>query len=242
MQAASDWQIGSSKADTGLVLFVFPDVRIARVEVAYGLEGLLPDGRIRRLLETALVPHFARGNYERGLDAFLKAVRDEMGGDAGLARAAEAAVKVPSPGWPEMASSAFERIPRMFSATTRNFLEDGIGARITILVFLTVAFGIVLLAVGMAVNTLWRLATLPGNWRASRHRARPFRNARAFAGFADDINLFEIVMGIAGFLLFSAMIVFLLLQAEDLLTRKGRFGGAGAEMTWAVPSGVPPGR
>ena len=235
VQAASDWKIGSAKEDTGLVLFVFPDVRIARVEVAYGLEGLLPDARIRRLLEVALIPHFARGDYEGGLDAFLKAVRDAMGGDAGLARAAEAAVKVPLPRWPEMVAAAFERVPRMVSATTRNYLEGDIGARIAILGFVCVALGIAALAVLLAANTVWHLATLSRNWHTSKARAAPFRNARTFTQFFGDIKLFEIVMGIAGFLLFFVMIVFILLQAEDLLTRKGRFGGGGAEMAWAAP-------
>lgn len=42
-------------------------------------------------------------------------------------------------------------------------------------------------------------------------------------------------MGIAGFLLLFAMIVFILVQAEDFMTRKGRFGGGGAEMVWPAP-------
>ena len=235
VQVASDWKIGSAREDTGLVLFVFPDVRIARVEVAYGLEGLLPDARIRQILEARLVPHFARGDYERGLDAFLKAVRDEMGGDAGLARAAEAAVKVPAPRWSEMVASAFERIPRMVSATARNYLEAGFGARIPMLVFIAVALGIVAIDVILAANTLWRLATLPRNWRTSKAREAPFRNAANFAQFFGDIKLFEIVMGIAGFLLFFAMTIFILLQAEDFLTRNGRFGGGGAEIVWPAP-------
>ena len=235
VQAASDWKVGSGKEDTGLVLFIFPDVRIARVEVAYGLEGLFPDARIRRLLEVQLIPHFARGEYEGGLDAFLKAVRDEMGGDAGQARAAEAAVKVPAPRWPEMVASAFERVPRMVSKTLGNYLEGDAVTRITILVFVTVALGIVALDVILGANTVWRHATLPRNWRGSKARTAPFKNADNVARFFGDIKLYEIVMGIGAFLLFFAMIVFILLQAEDFVTRKGRFGGAGAEMVWSVP-------
>ena len=237
VQAASDWKVGSAKEDTGLVLFIFPDVRIARVEVAYGLEGLLPDARIRRVLERALIPHFSRGDYEGGLDAFLKDIRDEMGGDAGLARAAEAAVKAPNPGWPEMVESAFERIPRMLSATTHNYLEADTGSRIAILVFVTVGLGIMALTAIMGVNTAWRLATLSRNWRNSKARKSPFRNARTVEQFFGDIKLYEIVVGGGAFLLFFAMTVFILLQANDLMTRKGRFGGGGAEMAWTVPPG-----
>ena len=42
-------------------------------------------------------------------------------------------------------------------------------------------------------------------------------------------------MGVAGFLLFFVMTIFILLQAEDFLTRKGRFGGGGAEIVWPAP-------
>jgi uncharacterized membrane protein YgcG len=236
VQASTDWKIGAAKEDTGLVIFIFPDVRIARVEVAYGLEGRFPDARVRQLLEARLIPYFGRGDYEGGLDAFLKAVRDELGGDAGLARAAEAAVKVPAPQWPEMVMSAFQRGPRMISATARNYLEGAPSERIVILVFVAVALGILALDVALAANTIWRLATLPRNWRGSKARAAPFKNADRFSQFCSDIKLVEIVMGVAGFLICFAMIVVVLLFAEDLLTRKGNFGGGGAEMVWPRPA------
>jgi uncharacterized membrane protein YgcG len=145
---------------------------------------MFTDARARQLIEATLIPHFGRGDYEGGLDAFLKAVRDEMGGDAGLARAAEAAVKVPARRWPEMVKSAFQPVPRMTWATTRNYLEGTPGERIVILVFVAVALGIVALDVVLAANTVWRLATLPRNWRGSKGRPHPSRTPIRSASFS----------------------------------------------------------
>src|SRR4029453_5706650 len=69
IQTASDWKIGASKNDTGLVLFVFTEPRIARLDVGYGLEAVITDGRARRPPEAQLGPPFGAGEYERGFDA-----------------------------------------------------------------------------------------------------------------------------------------------------------------------------
>jgi len=53
------------------VLFVFPSVHTARLEVGYGLEGVIPDIEARRLLEATLLPKFSAGRYEEGFEDFL---------------------------------------------------------------------------------------------------------------------------------------------------------------------------
>ena len=101
--------------------------------------------RVRQLLEATLVPQFATGAYEKGFDTFLAAVREEMGGAAGMARAAEAEVTAPRERWRSMVVSAFRRVPRMLSATWRNYIEGGAGTRFGILIFVGVGLGIVAL-------------------------------------------------------------------------------------------------
>jgi uncharacterized membrane protein YgcG len=49
--AASRWKIGAKGADNGVVLFVFPSARTARLHVGYGLEGVIPDIDAKHLLE-----------------------------------------------------------------------------------------------------------------------------------------------------------------------------------------------
>lgn len=231
IQSASDWKVGSATNDTGLVLFVFKEPRLARMEVGYGLEATFTDARVRQLLETHLLPAFGQGQYERGFDALIKGMRDELGGDASYARALEASVKVPNEPLMAQIASAFQRVPRMVSKTTSNYLEDGPGARVAILVFVTVGFCIVALGLISAIDALWNLATIPGKLR--ERKGSTISGPEAAVRLAEDLKLFQIVIGIMGFAICFTMTVFILLNAEGFLTRKGNFGGGGAAIVWA---------
>jgi uncharacterized membrane protein YgcG len=234
MRAASDWKVGAAKNDTGLVLFVFTEPRIARLEIGYGLEHALTDARVAQILGTHLVPAFAEGQYERGFTAVIRAIREEMGGDAGAARAMEAWIKTPSKSFVSQIPSAFARTPRLVSATVQSYLMGGPDARLTILVFVVVGLGIVTAGLGCAINTVWLLVTIP-----ARLRQRPGRRAagpEAAIRLAGDLKLFEIVTGIVGFAFCLAMVALILLASEDFLSRRGAYGGAGAAVVWDAPA------
>jgi len=227
IQTASDWKIGANKKDTGLVLFVFTEPRLARMDVGYGLEATFTDAHVRRLLEDHLAPAFAKGDYERGFDAFIKAVRDDMGGDAAIARALIADVQTPNEPFVAQAASALQRTPGAISATVANYRESNVGERIIILIMASVVLGIAALGLFCVANTVWRVITF---------RAR-FRERKAKGGaVALAVSVFEVVMGVAGFALCFAMIVVVLMIAESYLSRKGSFSGAGAAIVWPAPS------
>jgi uncharacterized membrane protein YgcG len=230
MRAASDWKVGAAKNDTGLVLFVFTEPRIARLEVGYGLESVLTDLRVAQLLGAHLAPAFAEGQYERGFTNTIRAIREETGGDAAAARAYEAWVKAPRASFVSQIPSAFARAPRLVSATGRNYLEGGSGARVTILVFVAVGLGIVAGGLGCAINTVWLLATIPAKLR--RRKGRAGAGPEAGVRLIDDLKLFEIALGIGGFAICLAMIALVLLASEDFLSRRGAYGGAGATVVW----------
>lgn len=227
IQTASDWKIGADKKDTGLVLFVFTEPRLARVDVGYGLEATLTDARVRRLLEDHLAPSFAKGDYERGFDAFIKSVRDEMGGDAAIARALVAAVQTPDEPLAAQVASALQRTPHAIAATVANYLEGNAGTRIAILVMASVVLAIAALGLFFVGNTAWRAMTFPARFRE--------REAKG-GGVALAASVFEVVMGVGGFALCFAMVVIVLLIAESYLTRKGGFSGAGAAIVWPAPA------
>jgi len=233
MRAASDWKVGASKNDTGLVLFVFTEPRIARLEVGYGLEHALTDARVAQILGTDLAPAFAEGQYERGFTATIRAIREEMGGDAGAARAMEAWIKAPRQSFVSQIPSAFARTPRLVSATVRNYREGGPMARVTILVFIAVGLGIVALGLGSAINAIWLLVTIHARLRGRKGRSGA--GPEAVVRLLGDLKLFEITMGIAGFAICLAMIAFILLASEDFLSRRGAYGGAGATVVWRTP-------
>jgi len=58
--------VGSSLGDRGIVLLAFVAERIVRVEIGYGLEGLLPDVDAHRAAELAAA-QFARARYADGI-------------------------------------------------------------------------------------------------------------------------------------------------------------------------------
>jgi uncharacterized protein len=67
----ADWGIGGAKADEGLLLLVAVTDRKVRFEVGYGLEGVLPDGRVGGIIRERITPDFRRGDYAAGLEAGL---------------------------------------------------------------------------------------------------------------------------------------------------------------------------
>lgn len=223
IQAATDWKIGASKNDTGLVLFVFTEPRIARIDVGYGLEEKLTDARVRQLLETHLAPAFAEDEYEKGIDAIVFAIRKELGGDDAdsiHARAAEARKRADVP-WLSQMATALTRIPRVSVAVVHAFLEAHPAERLAILIAGSVALAIAALGIAMAVNTLWRIVTLPARFRA-----------RGGGGVAVAASAFEIGMGIVTFFICLSLVSLVLLTAESYFTREGRFSGAGSMIVW----------
>jgi uncharacterized protein len=75
------WKIGKASKDNGLLLLWGTGDRRVRVEVGYGLEGALPDGKVGAILDTYVMPKFRSGEFDEGLldgvDALLRAARDE---------------------------------------------------------------------------------------------------------------------------------------------------------------------
>ena len=75
------WTIGKESKDNGLLLLWSTGDRKVRVEVGYGLEGALPDGKVGAILDARVMPKFKSGEFDEGLlagvDALLSAARDE---------------------------------------------------------------------------------------------------------------------------------------------------------------------
>ncbi len=70
------WQIGSKKEDNGILLLVVPNERELWIEVGYGLEGALPDARVKRIINEKILPRFSEDNYSAGiLDGFKEIVK-----------------------------------------------------------------------------------------------------------------------------------------------------------------------
>lgn len=70
---AQAWRAGQTQRKNGMILFVFPGSRKARLEVGYGLEGAMPDALARRVLDEQVIPRFRANDYSGGISAGVTA-------------------------------------------------------------------------------------------------------------------------------------------------------------------------
>lgn len=74
----SQWEIGKAKSDNGILLLVALAEKKVRIEVGYGLEGVLPDGKCGRILDERIIPYFKEGQYGEGLYQGAQAIAAEI--------------------------------------------------------------------------------------------------------------------------------------------------------------------
>lgn len=77
--------IGDKEENNGLLLLLALEERQMRVEVGYGLEGILPDGKTGRFQDDYMIPYFREDNFDEGMlngyKAFFQEVANYYGFD-----------------------------------------------------------------------------------------------------------------------------------------------------------------
>lgn len=71
-RTASAWKLGQEKEDNGALLVVSEGDRELRIEVGYGLEGLLTDAKSGLIIRNVITPHFRNGDYGTGIVEGIK--------------------------------------------------------------------------------------------------------------------------------------------------------------------------
>ena len=84
VKLALKWKIGTKK-DNGVLVLAAIDDRKTRIEVGYGLEGVLPDITTKRILTEDVKPYFKQQQYYEGLDLatthIIQAAKGEYKGE-----------------------------------------------------------------------------------------------------------------------------------------------------------------
>ena len=75
-------KIGQKGKDNGVLFLIAPNDRKARIEVGYGLEGVLPDLRASRILRREVVPRFREDDYPGGIEAGVAAILATLDGSS----------------------------------------------------------------------------------------------------------------------------------------------------------------
>jgi len=72
IRVVDEWKLGRHKVDDGALLIIARNDHRVRIEVGYGLEGVLTDAMCNRIISETLRPAFRQGNYYAGIDAGLE--------------------------------------------------------------------------------------------------------------------------------------------------------------------------
>ncbi|MBM4335925.1 MAG: TPM domain-containing protein [Deltaproteobacteria bacterium] len=81
MRTAEAWKVGQRNLDNGVILTVAPNERRVRIEVGYGLEGVLPDAIASRIVAESILPEFRAGRMDRGVSAGTRAILEVISGE-----------------------------------------------------------------------------------------------------------------------------------------------------------------
>ena len=75
------YEIGSMDKNEGVILAIVPDGPTgnrARIEVGYGLEGVLTDGKCGRILDDFVMPYYENGQYDKAIKQGFDAINNEL--------------------------------------------------------------------------------------------------------------------------------------------------------------------
>ncbi|MBI3335890.1 MAG: TPM domain-containing protein [Candidatus Portnoybacteria bacterium] len=70
-----EWGIGKKSKDNGLLLLIVRDERKVRIEVGYGLEPYITDGRAGTIIRKDIAPYFREEAYEKGVESAISSLK-----------------------------------------------------------------------------------------------------------------------------------------------------------------------
>ncbi len=78
------WKLGQKGKDNGVLFLISLKDKKYRIEVGYGLEGVIPDSLAGTIGRNYLVPFFRKGEYSKGVYATALALANEIAADSGV--------------------------------------------------------------------------------------------------------------------------------------------------------------
>lgn len=82
LRVAEQWKLGRKKIDDGALLLVAKNDRTVRIEVGYGLEGVLNDATSKRIISEIILPRFKQGDFFGGIDSSIDQMIKLIDGEA----------------------------------------------------------------------------------------------------------------------------------------------------------------
>jgi uncharacterized protein len=93
MRVAEAWKLGSAKNDNGILITVAINDRRIQIVTGYGLEGVLPDIVLNRIIRQDISPEFQAGKFSQGLIAGIVQIENILNMDPEIAEQAAKELK-----------------------------------------------------------------------------------------------------------------------------------------------------
>ncbi|MEM8593862.1 MAG: TPM domain-containing protein [Pseudomonadota bacterium] len=92
-QLGRHWGIGQQEANNGVLFIIAPTERKVRIEVGYGVEGVLTDGLSHQIIQQNVLPAFRRMDYPGGIQAGVSQIVHWLAADPEALRDRQAAAQ-----------------------------------------------------------------------------------------------------------------------------------------------------
>jgi uncharacterized membrane protein YgcG len=211
MHAAEAWQPGVAGADNGIIVFIFPADRRVQVLVGYGLESVIPDAEVHRLVGETLLPAARAGNFPAGVEALVQPLIERL-------RTVPRAEPKQRRNWRvETVLVAAQEIPRRARQIRAVWLANP--PRPRLLISAAVAFGVALFAVLIA--RIVHCGVLVGRRIAARGDA---------GGLGRDAG--ELIDSLLRLAQVTVILFVIAVGTSFFFPGTGSFGGAGVDFPW----------
>lgn len=81
IRMAGKWKVGQKRRNNGVLFLIFPNDRAMRIEVGYGLEGVLTDALSAQIIRNEVTPYFRAGEFEKGVLSGVRAILSATKGE-----------------------------------------------------------------------------------------------------------------------------------------------------------------
>ncbi|MDD2723802.1 MAG: YgcG family protein [Methylovulum sp.] len=81
IRVADAWKIGRKSIDDGVIFIIAKNDRKMRLEVGYGLEGVIPDAIAKRIISETITPYFKQNDYAGGINAGISQLTKLIDGE-----------------------------------------------------------------------------------------------------------------------------------------------------------------
>ncbi|MFH1098091.1 MAG: TPM domain-containing protein [Candidatus Desantisbacteria bacterium] len=78
------WGIGKKGKDNGVLVLLAINEKKARIEVGYGLEGALPDGKCGEIIRMQMAPYFKNGDFGTGILSGVSVITQVIAKEYGI--------------------------------------------------------------------------------------------------------------------------------------------------------------